>query len=147
MPASRGVLSQPDLYLSPTLKMRTPWSRWQNTSLLGCVRPCVPTATWSSGEDQILQLMRPFINLTSTEESLHFVAIGSMEIIMNEELSGLSRHEEMMHSCTAIVRTVKENSGHTQCLFQLHHACIPARTAIIKKQVNLLDFADSHLAN
>lgn len=65
MEVSRGVLSQPGLYLSPTLKMRTPWSRWRNTSLLGLVRPCVPTATWSSGEEQILWLIS-FINLWIT---------------------------------------------------------------------------------
>lgn len=56
VPVSQGVLSQPDLYLSPTLKMRTPWCRWQNTSLLGLVRPCVPTVTWSSGEGHILYI-------------------------------------------------------------------------------------------
>lgn len=49
-PVSQRVLSQLDLSLSPTLMTRTHWSKWQNTSLLGLARPCVPTATWSSGE-------------------------------------------------------------------------------------------------
>lgn len=60
VPVSPRVLSQPDLSLSPTLKMRTPLSKWQNTSPLGLVRPCVPTATWSSGEGKVLQLIRFF---------------------------------------------------------------------------------------
>lgn len=55
VPVSRGVLSQPDLHLNPTLKMRTPWFRWQNTAPLGLAHPCVPTATWSSGKRQILK--------------------------------------------------------------------------------------------
>lgn len=54
VPVSPGVQSQPDQYLSLTLKTRIRWSKWQSTFLLGHVRPCVPTATWSSGKIQLL---------------------------------------------------------------------------------------------
>lgn len=101
MEVSRGALFQPDLYLSPTLKMRTPWSRWQNTSLLGCVRPCVPTATWSSGDHQLRILYNDHCTSVTLGSNLNYGGV-----VNEESMGSYIRKEGGCHGKTVYMNAV-----------------------------------------